>query len=374
MSNVEYFEASIRDVEAIGKFNKITDPELYKHEYWTRLMGHSVLMAARDKEKIIGLQAMIAYYMNVNDRKMLTGKSERTLVSPEYRGQDIWARLMENCIEEGTNRGHKFFWGASTDAIKAFKKVGYLHIQGHRQYLLSSVSLYRVVKLITSSESPISLNPITIYRTVRSRNLTQNLQYVRFLASIYASLFKFINIKIHKESASDQFQIENRPLGDNDIANLYQEIRGEKGNLVWLHQDEEFCDWAFRLGQNNVKRWFAYKNGKLRAYLYGWFIDSVAHVLDFAAADAEAFNYLLVCFRKSCIEEGQTFIQAIVNPLCTQQRISIKCLKKNGFLPVFTGGNSVVRIGQYKDLNILGDPGSYYMTTLWSMLYKSRSV
>ena len=362
------------DVEAIGQFNNITEPGLYHHEYWSYLPGHSVLMAARDEEKVIGVQALIAYYMNINGCKILTGKSERTLVSSKYRGGDIWANLMEICIEKGTNRGHEFFWGSNTSAVKAFKKVGFIHISGHRQRLLSAVSLSRVIKLMFSSNRPVPLSPIKAYRTLRSRNLEQGLEYMRLIASIYSTLFNAAHFHFQCFDSKDRFELENCPRSYDDIHNLYQEIRGDKCDLLWLHQDEAFCDWAFRLGGNPVKRWFAYENGKLRAYLYGIFDNSLARILDFAAADADAFKCLLGCFHQTCIEEGQIFMEVTVNPLCPQQIIPIKCLKGNGFLAAYTGGNTVVKPGRYKDIKILGNPQCLYITDLWSLLYNKRKV
>ena len=372
MTTIRYLEATMRDVDAIGRFNDITEPELYYHEYWSHMPGRSVLMSAWEEEKIIGVQALIAYFLNVNGKKILTGKSERTLVSPAYRGRDVWSNLMEGCIERGEERGHEFFWGASTPAVKAFKKLGFFHIQGHRRRLLSVVKLSRVTKIMRSPEHKVPINPWVAYQTLRQRDLEQGLKYMRIMASIYSSSYNTLNARILRSGSDNKFELVNLPKSYGDIYDLYQEIRGNNSNLIWLHQDEAFCDWAFHLGRNPVTRWYAYKNGKLRGYLYGLFEDSLARILDFAAADADAFNCLLGGFRRACLEGGQIFIEATVNPLCPQQQIPIQCLKSNGFFTAYTGGTTVVRIGKYKDMNILGDPRCFYMTDLWSLLYNRR--
>jgi len=59
-----------------------------------------------------------------NKRVFLTGKSESTLISKQYRGQGIFERMYSKLFEIATRQGVAVIWGF-TGATKAFSKLGF---------------------------------------------------------------------------------------------------------------------------------------------------------------------------------------------------------------------------------------------------------
>jgi len=84
----------------------------------------AVFAVARDNGKLIGTQGMMPYYLNVCGVKMLTGKSENTLLHPEYRGKGVMPELYQFALQHCQKRELALIWGF-THAAKPFQKYGF---------------------------------------------------------------------------------------------------------------------------------------------------------------------------------------------------------------------------------------------------------
>ena len=102
MAGLRYVEAGPEDIERINAFHGFTDRSVLEHEYWTYLADRSVFCLALDGERVVGTQAFVPYELRVNGRTMLTGRSERTLVSPDYRSQGVFGGLVDFCVRRGS--------------------------------------------------------------------------------------------------------------------------------------------------------------------------------------------------------------------------------------------------------------------------------
>jgi GNAT superfamily N-acetyltransferase len=99
--------------------------EEFEWEFHEGPAGPSVYIIALDGEKIVGTNCVILITMiHVDGREILSGKSEDTLVDPEYRGKRIFAKIYKKLIEECKSEGVEVIWGF-TPVARAFEKIGF---------------------------------------------------------------------------------------------------------------------------------------------------------------------------------------------------------------------------------------------------------
>jgi hypothetical protein len=360
-----YRLATPDDIPAISKLHRGAPEALYRHEYWTRMPEKAAFMTAWLGGELVGTQAFIPYVMHVDGQPMLTGRSERTLVSSTLRGGNVFQMMMHGCVEHGTAHGEQFFWGATTTAIRAFKKTGFLRVTGHRRYLTAGVSARNVARAYRDRGTRPSFSPSELARVARTRDAGAAVRYAK---SAWAPLSVAARALAGRAGTRRDEGYEVRATAVPDVAldPLYEALRGPKGRMFRIGLEPDFFDWMVVQGRHATKTWVALRGGEPRAYLIGLFDDPVeARVLDFAAADEDAFALVVDQFRAAADAGGQAFMRAIVNPLCPQQATAIRGLRRAGFTPLYTGGNSVVRAGRYEDMNVLAEPSAWYITDLW---------
>jgi hypothetical protein len=115
-------------------FNRIysSDRSLthFRWEFLEGPFGKAIYVIAIDDEftdetKVVGIQCAIPMeILHPSGRKVLTAKSEDTLVDPAYRGKKIFERMYQLLFEECKNAGIKYIWGF-TPAEKAFSRLGF---------------------------------------------------------------------------------------------------------------------------------------------------------------------------------------------------------------------------------------------------------
>lgn len=150
MDEIKYRRASRSDYQAINDFyNRIygrsRSMEEFEWEFHQAPAGPSVYIIALDGTRIVGTNCVILITMiNADGRKVLSGKSEDTLVDPEYRGKRIFANIYKELIEECKSEGVQVIWGF-TPVARAFEKIGFEVPFGNLQSLavLSVAGAYR---------------------------------------------------------------------------------------------------------------------------------------------------------------------------------------------------------------------------------------
>ena len=364
MGTVRYVEATRADTEHISKFLGISDHQILEREYFSYLADQSVFFMAMDGENIVGTQAFIPYEMNVNGRVLLTGRSERTLVSPSYRGQDVFVNLMDHCVRRASEKGHMFFWGAATAATKAFKRVGYLQITRHREYLIAAVSGKQILSKVFSGERAGLLRPAHIIKTLRTRDRMQALYYAQLAVSPVSIIARLPASALGALGRAKGLELVRVPKSEADIDDLYVRLRGQS-KLMHLKHSAAFDKWML----HDARWFFAYCRGELIAYICLDLSDAVtAKLVDFAAAEKRAFYALLEETRNVAQQEGRAFIYVVCNPNNFQQKALYPAFYAAGFVPSWRGGNSVVRAGTYNDMNMLAEKETWYMTDLWILM------
>jgi len=85
--------------------------------------------------QIVGTNCVIPINLIDSDNRTIrTGKSEDTLVDPDYRGQNIFYDLYQVLFEECVDSEIRVIWGF-TSALKPFKKLGFKVPYDHQQSL-----------------------------------------------------------------------------------------------------------------------------------------------------------------------------------------------------------------------------------------------
>jgi N-acetylglutamate synthase-like GNAT family acetyltransferase len=125
-----YRLATDTDIDAINDFytefnKKSRSREQFIWEYNSAPAGKTIYVIAELNSKIIGTQCAIPYYLiTKNNEKILTAKSEDTLVSPYHRGKSVFDNMYKLLLEQCKNAGIRFIWGF-TYADKPFRKLGF---------------------------------------------------------------------------------------------------------------------------------------------------------------------------------------------------------------------------------------------------------
>ncbi len=111
--------------------------EKFRWEFFTAPAGGTIYVVAKDAEngKIVGSQCAIPIHLQRADgTKILTAKSEDTLVDPTYRGMSIFENMYKLLFAECEKAGIKYLWGF-TSAKKPFERLGFALPYSHSQSL-----------------------------------------------------------------------------------------------------------------------------------------------------------------------------------------------------------------------------------------------
>jgi hypothetical protein len=110
--------------------------EEFYWEFHNAPAGNSIYIIAEDDGKVVGTQCIIPIFL-ITDKgeRILSGKSEDTLVDPTYRGKDIFNGMYHLLFEECTNNKIMVIWGF-TSAKKPFQKLGFDIPYDHSQVIM----------------------------------------------------------------------------------------------------------------------------------------------------------------------------------------------------------------------------------------------
>lgn len=137
---VTYRLANSDDYERINAFyNRIHKAnrtlEQFRWEFHNGAFGPSIYVIAEDDGKIIGTNCVIPIDLITSENQIIrSGKSEDTLVDPEYRGQKIFYKIYEFLFEKCAEANIRVIWGF-TSAKKPFEKLGFKIPYDHQQSL-----------------------------------------------------------------------------------------------------------------------------------------------------------------------------------------------------------------------------------------------
>jgi GNAT superfamily N-acetyltransferase len=106
-------------------YGKQRDEKQFNWEYNSAPAGKAIYVLAEHNGEIVGTQAAIPYFLITGSgEKILSAKSEDTLVSPAHRGKQIFEKMYACLFEECKKQNIRVIWGF-TYADKPFKKLGF---------------------------------------------------------------------------------------------------------------------------------------------------------------------------------------------------------------------------------------------------------
>jgi hypothetical protein len=130
--NVEFMLLQDSDIDEVNLLYNTTykedrSREQFIWEFFSAPAGKAIYVVAKDSEtkKIVGTQCAIPIEFITKDGTIvLTGKSEDTLVHPDYRGLNIFEKMYDLLFEKCRESGIQYLWGF-TPAKKPFLKLGF---------------------------------------------------------------------------------------------------------------------------------------------------------------------------------------------------------------------------------------------------------
>lgn len=367
MPEVIFSEAHAGDEKALASFHRFDDPGLFTHEYWQYHAEKSVFIVGKDGDRIVATEAVMPYELSIQGIRMLTGRSERTLVDAAYRGHNIWPRLMAFCAERATAKGMAFVWG-STGARKPFEKVGFTFLTGHRLHMYAIASFRGFISYVTTMMANGAFHPAQLRAIIGQRNKVLLEEYAILFAAIPSMLLRCL-CALPTVFQDSKFEITLKPHNYSDIDALYQRL-GVSENDIYLIQNEEFVEWMLVNSKHSCQCYFAYLQGQLVGYIYVCFFkQDVATIIDFAFEDGRIARALLRHVHADLARRAVAFIEITINVRHRVQQKYLSSLAANGFVPLHLGGSHVVLPLLYKNKEILYDMSRWYLTDLWYMLY-----
>lgn len=275
-------EAGVRDAEGIVSFHNTIygdqrTPEQLAWEYRGSYPDSSVLVLIMDNDQVIATQGMIPIYIFVRGRKVLSGKSESTLLDPKYRGGDLFSDLYEFAVSRCKTRGILCIWGY-TGAVKAFTKFQFRFFDiMYDSTLLLDFGAW--LPKVWHSEATF------VRKTLASTRLA-----LFWLRSLIIGICEGFCGSVEK-----RFIIKEKLQSHADLDQLYERLRTKYPDLIHIAQDEVYFRWRI-LDHPFIKyrTFFAYEDDLLKAYAYVNTCDkNMAYITDFTFESVDAGRFLL---------------------------------------------------------------------------------
>lgn len=294
--------------------------EDFKWEFLEGPFGPAIYVVAVDTSessvtKIIGIQCAIPIELiQSNGSRILTAKSEDTLVDPIYRGQKIFERMYDLLFLECKKEGISYIWGF-TPAKKAFERIGFEIPFQAKQALL-------VFKPFRAYQYLKTLNP--------QNKAKQKIQILGL--SVLAWLKEKKRILI----PSSGYSIKET---DGAKLNFFFTNFYSNKTLFNLNETESYLEW--RLNKNpfgNQYRYYtiSYKDEVVSSVLIN-LRKEVSYIEQILIKDRNHFPAIISCIGK----EVKKFNPALIRVLCfdfnEDLQFQFNGLASSGFFPLQKG-------------------------------------
>ena len=263
---VTYRLADSEDYEKINAFyNRFYNTDRTTEQFWWEFhncpFGKSIYVIAEDNGKIVGTNCVIPIDIITSDKKIIrSGKSEDTLVAPQYRGQRIFYNIYDFLFNKCKEANIQVIWGF-TSAKKPFKKLGFEIPYDHQQGLAVNHiwKSYRYLASLNNKNKTIDKIKILGLCLLSKAKITGTL-----------NLFKKTTLQIEKVnkfvSNVDELILENLMKVNNSFA---------------IHQTSDFQEWRIYDNPNYFKThtYCVHQNKKLVALvIFNSHQNSIAYV------------------------------------------------------------------------------------------------
>lgn len=271
---ITYRLANDLDIGNINSFynsvyKKNRSYEQFYWEYNSAPAGKAIYVIAECDGKVVATQCAIPYYIIKNNTEILTAKSEDTLVSPDFRGKNIFENMYKLLIQECINHNIVFIWGF-TYADKPFKKLGF------------DIPFKSTMGLLT-------LKPKSAAKYFYS--ITAKKGVISYLKIFGLSLFSFLKFKmgLFSKTESIVLDFENITYTNADFSYL------KSNSLFGLKLDKDFLDYRIKNNPYNSNYYTVNysENGALKASIkFNITNENVGYIIHSYFADDLSYSKL----------------------------------------------------------------------------------
>jgi hypothetical protein len=234
-----------------------------------------------DQDKIIGTQAFIPIKLIDESGVFWSVKSEKTLIDPSYRGQNLFKKMYEVLFDYLKLHGIHCIWGF-TPATKAFERLNFAVPQVTSQVFFPFDS-----RAVTSV---LERHAAAVHQSNLARLNALTYRFAGSLASEYSS-FRYRAVtrsSDHNPIKLDIHVLDSPPSQAGELSERFIKLHGgitiyrDKNYLQWRLFDNPYVK-AIMLGafiQGQLVGWIAYSLGD----------DGMGYIIDIVAVPPSDFN------------------------------------------------------------------------------------
>lgn len=328
--------------------------EKWLWEYRSISPEKSVFVVAKDGDKIIGTQGMLPIYLDIGGEKVLTGKSENTLLDKAYRGRGLLEKMYATAMKDCEKNGMACIWGYTT-ATKIWREKLIFHVyDGAMKWAILPLDfgtlkkeksrLLKTHSKIKSVIVDVAVKSVIIYSRMRR----------------YLSMFS-------QPKKNLGYELMDKPKSWTDVISFYDTLRKEYPNLICIHQDNEYLNW--RLYENPYNKpitFFAYAGDCLEGYLYLTVREKILEITDFMFRNTKAGMCLMNIILNKINEQKIAAVMYsgnIYNPL---NKKNFSLLKRFGFIIIKRPSAFVLKNIDRSNDELIYDIRNWCLTDLWS--------
>ena len=324
-------------------------PESWMWEYASFEKDKSVFVVARDEGRIVATQGMLPIYLNVGGERVLTGKSESTLLLPEYRGQKLMERLHEYAVDLCKERGLQFLWGF-TGAVKVFQKFGYTTYQDAAVDMSRpGIAFWRWLAARYGESDPITHRVGSMGKYCLNYILKMRRLPVRFIAGGLG------------------LEVERKTVDSSRLSGFQAALGAECKSTISLHLDDRYVNWRIRANPNvSYLEYQVTEAGRLQALAFVAETKGAINISCIQALTESSFTRLL----QSIIEDNLTktgFFGIFHNKHCPLENVRQQVYQHFGFTDLIAATLVVRDLSNGK--RELNDVGNWDLNGLWTEGY-----
>ncbi|HZY78059.1 MAG TPA: GNAT family N-acetyltransferase [Cyclobacteriaceae bacterium] len=307
-------EEDIPQINALYKkaYGLNRSDDKFRWEFQQGPVGPAIYVVAVDPgtNKVVGTQCAIPLYVtNSSGQRILTAKSEDTLVDSDYRGRSIFENMYALLFDECRKAGIVAIWGF-TYAIKPFRKLGF-DIPFQCNFGLIAFNARGAFRYFNSLKEKRSF-----------------VEKSKIAGLVTASRLKFL---VNTGSRStDGYKISN------DVQDTLEDLTPSSRDVFYLVHDSKFLGWRLRTNP--------YPN----AHLYYSLVEANRSVATIVCTHTNEVSYIMhMGFARNLSQETrERFINAVVFDLSRKTNVlrfwgfvhnkagleEIELLKQAGFI------------------------------------------
>ena len=317
-------------------------------QYNTFEPNNTIFTLLKEHNKLIATQAMMPIHLKIGNKVYLTGKSENTLILPEYRGGKYMKVLYDYAVACCQDKGIKLVWGF-TGATNAFQNFGFKVYQGIQTYELQGPNLWAVINQKLNLSIPL-------------------LGKIRATLKAIFHHYKSTKINTANISKPPNYIISSEQLDLNELKAFLYNIHNEYAETISLHYTKKYLNWRTRKHPFlKYKEYQVKRNNNLVAYAFVTSFRETVSISDFISEDIHAASMIMAKIANDYSKTAAKFI-IMINSSNILNRSTMKVITEYGFSPYFRS-NFVIRDLSHGKLKNIFDITNWNISALWSEGY-----